>query len=183
MQSCDYLHSTMKGNEGNYCIESRHLLGSRDSLTMFCSLILGNSTGNKVCIMRRLNFEFLHHLRKKNATIILAKKKKQKRKHRMTFFFFSDLFHHFRFAFFSSPASNFSCAAGICVNITSSATLGCNFLVFVVKMTRLLLRPGPTSADGGPSSHQRLTGCFGHYIHHKEMTPCILEKRLRRSAI
>lgn len=107
----------------------------------------------------------------------------------MTFFFFSDLFHNFRFAFFlfssffSSPtaSSNFSRAAGICVNITSSATLGCNFLVFVVKMTSLC--PGPTSADGGPSSHQRLTGCFGHYIHHKEMTPCILEKRLRRSAI
>lgn len=77
MQSCDYLHSTMKGNEGNYCIESRHLLGSRDSLTMFCSLIFGNSTGNKVCIMRRLNFWILTPLEKKNTRVILAKNKKE----------------------------------------------------------------------------------------------------------
>lgn len=79
MQYCDYLHWTMKGNEGNYCTESRHLLGSRDSLTMFCALIFGNSTGNKVCIMRRLNFEFLHHLRKKETheQSFLAKNKKE----------------------------------------------------------------------------------------------------------
>lgn len=175
----------MKGNEGNYCIESRHLLGSRDSLTMFCSLIFGNSTGNKVCIMRRLNFEFLHHLRKKETheESFLAKNKKENIEWHFSSSVTSSTILDLLFFFFFFPlaSSNFSHAAGICVNITSSATLGCNFLVFVVKMTRL--RPGPTSADGGPSSHQCLTGCFDHYIHHKEMTPCILEERLRHSAI
>ena len=42
MLSCDYLHSMMRGDEGNYAIESRHLLSSRNTLTMFGSQIFQN---------------------------------------------------------------------------------------------------------------------------------------------
>lgn len=42
MLSCDYLHSMMRGDEGNYSIENRHLLSSRNMLTMFCSGIFQN---------------------------------------------------------------------------------------------------------------------------------------------
>lgn len=42
MLSCDYLHSMMRGDEENYSIESRHLLSSRNMLTMFCSRIFQN---------------------------------------------------------------------------------------------------------------------------------------------
>lgn len=37
MQSCDYLHSMMRGEEGNDFIES-----SRNTLTMVCSQIFQN---------------------------------------------------------------------------------------------------------------------------------------------
>lgn len=43
MLSCDYLHSMMRGDEENYSIENRHLLSSRNTLTMFCSQIFQNA--------------------------------------------------------------------------------------------------------------------------------------------
>lgn len=109
MQSCDYLHSTMKGNEGNYCIESRHLLGSRDSLTMFCALIFENSTGNKVCIMRLLNFEFLHHVRKKETheQSFLAKNKKENIERHFSSSVTSAMILDLLFFFFSSWEQQF----------------------------------------------------------------------------
>lgn len=42
MLSSDYLHSMMRGDWENYSIENRHLLSSRNTLTMFCCLIFPN---------------------------------------------------------------------------------------------------------------------------------------------
>lgn len=106
--------------------------------------------------MYHLNVKFKYRFGR-NAFIIIQSKRKRQEKEKCgmtSFSFFNDPFHNLGFFSLPSSVTNFSSTVGIYVNITPSSPLSCNFQVFVVKMTHLLLSHSTSACYCGHRAKQ-----------------------------